>query len=125
MKVRSDLNGRTIALLEDHAAVRNAMRGLLEACGAKVITYGKGSDILQDVPIVDCLILDYHLPGLGALDLLAGLRQQGFSASVIVFTAMSDLTLEQRQQELGINEIVDKASGTDELLQVVYRHALG
>lgn len=122
MQSPESLKGTTIAIIEDHPAVRDGMQRFLEACGASVLAFSTASNFLQKLPTAHCLILDYHMPGLCTLDLICGLRRQGFDAHIIVFTAMSDDALEHRATDLGIKEIVDKASGIETLLKAILRH---
>ena len=50
--------------MDDDGAVCDSIRALLEVHGAYVHTYEGGVAFLRASPKVDCLILDYDMPGL-------------------------------------------------------------
>jgi DNA-binding NarL/FixJ family response regulator len=74
------------------------------------------------MPQAGCIIIDYHLSGLDSLTLVSELRRLGVNTSILIYTALSDRTLEQRVDELGIKQIVDKSSDVGELLDAIRRH---
>jgi two-component system, LuxR family, response regulator FixJ len=115
----SDLDGPTIAVVDDDPAVSDSIRALLEAHGAFVHTYQSGSAFLRASPKVDCLVLDYHMPGLNGLDVISELQKNGRTAPTVLITAIDDPSVEQRALRLGIKELVKKSSGPQALLQTI------
>jgi FixJ family two-component response regulator len=118
-----DLKGKVIAVVDDHAPLREAMRGLIEAYGAEVLTYQSGNDFLQKIPFVHCLVVDYYMPRLNGLDLISELRKQGYSMPVIILTGVRDEIPEARMAGLEVMEVVDKWLGADVLLGAIRRYA--
>jgi len=107
--------------VDDHAPLLKAMAGLLESYGAKVRSYQNGRDFLQEMPPVDCLILDYYMPNMNGLQLAAELRKRGYGAPIVILTGVSNEIPEEVAAEARIREIVDKFSGGDALLRAIAR----
>ena len=101
-------HARTIAVVDDDAAVCESMRFLLEADDLNARMYLRGAEFLRDSPDVACLIVDYLMPGLNGLDLISELRQRGSGVPAIMITAGSTRVIEQRAAELGIQQILQK-----------------
>jgi FixJ family two-component response regulator len=72
----------------------------LGASAFEVTTYLSGSDFLRENPQVACLIVDYQMPGLNGLELIAELRARGSQVSAIMITATSNPALERRTAQL-------------------------
>ena len=116
----SHIVGPTIAVVDDDDAVCDSIRALLEAHDAKVITFQSGTAFLQATPEVDCLILDYDMPGhKNGLDVISELRTRGCAVPIVLITAIADPSVEQRALQLGINDLVKKSSGPQTLLHAI------
>jgi two-component system response regulator FixJ len=111
-------------VVDDDAGVRDSMRVLLEVLGADVQTYDSGGDFLRESPHVDCLIVDYHMPGLNGLELVLELRRRGQSPPVVLISAASDPPLERRAAAAGITKVLKKSAGAQALLRAI-REELG
>ena len=74
MVSQASLRNKNLAIVDDHVPLLKAMAGLLESYGAKVRSYQNGRDFLQEMPPVDCLILDYYMPNMNGLQLAAELQ---------------------------------------------------
>jgi FixJ family two-component response regulator len=122
MNPRANLDGKVIAIVDDHEVLRHSMQGLLEAYGAKVLAYKGGDEFLRDLPSADCVVVDYYMPGLNGVQLASELRSRGYGAPVILLTGMSN-EVPKHWAALGVNEVVDKLSGGDELLRMIHQHA--
>jgi FixJ family two-component response regulator len=114
-----NFDGRVIAVIDDTEIVLKGMRGLLEVYGATVLTYNNGDDFLRDTPLVHCLVVDYYMSDWNGLDLVSALRKRGYSAPVIILTAMDNEISEARIAEAGVREVVEKSSGNDALLHAI------
>ena len=74
--------------MDDDGAVCDSIRALLEVHGAYVHTYEGGVAFLGVSPKVDCLILDYDMPGLSGLDVISELRTREWTTPIILTTAI-------------------------------------
>ena len=121
MDSQTNLKNKVLAIVDDHVPLLKAMAGLLESYGAKVRLYQNGRDFLQEMPQVDCLILDYHMPNMNGLQLVAELRKRGYGAPIVILTGVSDEIPEEVAAAARIREIVDKFLGGDALLRAIER----
>jgi two-component system response regulator FixJ len=122
MNSQSNLDGKVIAFVDDQEAIRDSMRGFLEAYGATVLTYKGGNDFLRDLPTADCVVVDFYMRELNGLELASELQRRGHRVPVILLTGMSG-EIPRNWAALGIAEVMDKLSGSDELLRTIHRHA--
>lgn len=82
-----------IAIVDDDASVRRALRRLVEAAGYAVQAFASAREFLDWLPQgrAACLVLDIHMDGMSGFDL-----QQRLAVPVIFITAHDDtLTLER------------------------------
>lgn len=84
----------TIHLVDDDAAVRDALSMLLEVSGFRVATYAGGEAFLTACGVVRspaCLILDVRMPGMSGPELHQELNRRGIHLPVIFLTAHGDI----------------------------------
>jgi two-component system, LuxR family, response regulator FixJ len=115
----------TIYVVDDDPAVRDSLRTMLEAFGMDVRDYASAKAFLAD-PYRNkrgCLVLDLHMPEMGGLELLEGLRQQGSSLPVIVFTGRGDVKLREHAERGGAVAVLAKPVDADLLLETITRVA--
>ena len=115
----ADLGGKTVAVVDDDIAVCDSIRALFEVYNISVRTYQSGSDFLHENPDVVCIIIDYQMPALNGLDLVSELRKHGVTAPVIMITAASDASIEQRAAALRVSQVLRKPLGTQVLLDAI------
>ena len=95
----------------------------MEAYDFDVHTYQSGADFLHDNPVIACLIVDYHMPGLNGLDVVAELHKRGRDVpAIIMITAAIDPSVERRAAELGIRHILKKPLANQLLLNTLRDH---
>jgi two-component system, LuxR family, response regulator FixJ len=80
---------RILLVLDDDAAVRDSLKFLLEVEGFEVRTFASPDQLLNDkgLPDVGCLIVDYQMPAMNGLDVVATLRQRQNHMLAILTTA--------------------------------------
>lgn len=83
-----------ILLADDHAVVREGLRGLLEQQEDMevVAEAGDGPTTLQLVPSEgpDVIVLDMKMPGLGAVETIAAVKRLRPETQVLVFTSYAE-----------------------------------
>ena len=67
-----------VVIVDDDPAIRNSLAFSLRTEGIAVMAYASGAELLQKTfrPGPSCLVIDYKLPGMNGLDLLAELRRR-------------------------------------------------
>lgn len=82
-------NRALVAIVESDDEVTHAVSRLLDAAGYKTCTSKSGESLLASaiVHLVDCFVLDVHLPDMSAFDLHDRLRSVGAAAPVVLITA--------------------------------------
>ena len=89
-------NKLLIAVVDDDAAIRKALRRLLSSADMNVATFDSGQAFLDSLgnQSPDCLILDLHMPGISGLELLQGLSRIDVVVPTIVITAYDERAIE-------------------------------
>jgi len=109
-----------VAVVDDDPAVLDSIRFLLEVAGHTVATYASAAAFLADRATRHaCLILDQHMPQMTGLELAARLRCGGAVIPVLLVTAASSPAIVARATQLGIEKVLEKPPGVDDLLGFV------
>lgn len=110
-----------ITIIDDDDAVRDSMLSLLESYGYNVTGYASAEDFLrQPRDGVDCLLLDYHMPGMSGLDLLEQLRSSGDQTPALMITGRTDPTIESRANRIPVT-LVQKPVVEGQLVRWIER----
>jgi two-component system response regulator FixJ len=92
-----------VLVVDDDPAVRSSLDFCLSIDGYEVRTYASGADLLaeRDFPAVGCLIINYVLPDINGLELLAELRRRKVSLPAILITSNPSALLRARTTKAG------------------------
>lgn len=84
-----------ILIVDDDAALRSALTFSLELEGFAVEAFESGEALAAREPLAGpgCLVLDYHLPGMDGLALLALLRGRGVALPALIITSLPSRSL--------------------------------
>ena len=98
-----------IFLVDDDPAVRASLQLALEQEGFSVAVYESGEALAEGdaLPAEGCLILDYRLPGMDGLTLLALLRRRAVAMPAVPITSNPKAALRKRAADAGV-PIVEK-----------------
>lgn len=116
-----------ILLVEDHALVRDGLKRLLAPlCDGEIVETDDGRDALVRARTLkpDLIVLDLNLPGLGGLELLRRMIQQG-SGPILVLTMHAEPLYAKRALEAGAAGYMTKNASPDELVAAVRRVCAG
>ena len=82
----------TIAVVEDDASVRAALRRLLRAAHFDALSFASAEEFLQSDrrASVACLIVDINLPGMNGVELLRALAARGGVPPAVLITGSDD-----------------------------------
>jgi len=112
-----------VFVIDDDAAVREALADLFQSVGLGVETYGSTDEFLRrgapEQP--SCLVLDVRLPGLSGLDFQAELTKADVRVPVIFITGHGDIPMTVRAMKAGAVEFLTKPFRDQELLDAVQR----
>jgi len=119
------VKARFVVVIDDDDAVRDSVSTLLEAHGFAVRCFSSGPEFLQSdfKGQTACLVLDYHMPDMTGLELLAELKRRGLSYPTILITGLSDVMIQKRAEEAGVLDVLRKPTPQKVILDRV-RHAL-
>ena len=129
--MKADPDGRTIRVLlvEDDEDDYVLTRDCLQALGSRrmelewVDTAERALEALVSGRHDVCL-LDYRLGALTGLELLQQARQRGWRGPAILLTGQEDDTIDQRAEEAGASDFLEKSQLTPTLLRRSIRYAL-
>ncbi len=81
---------RLVAIVDDDPGVCRALARLVRSLGLAADVYASGEDLLSGLEArpPDDVLLDLHLPGLRAPDLLAVVWERGFVTRIVVMTGL-------------------------------------
>ena len=110
-----------ICVVDDDAAVRNALKFALEVEGLDVRAYDGAVSLLKDpnLPPCGCLVVDYRLPVMDGLELIGVLRSRGIEAPAILITGRANKDLRAQVQKLGIHCLLEKPLSDNALLDSI------
>jgi two-component system, LuxR family, response regulator FixJ len=115
--------GGTVAIVDDDLAVLDSLKFLLEISGHTVATYLSAAAFLADHATKHaCLILDHHMPQTTGLELAARLRRAGIAIPVLLITGSPSPAIIARAAQLGVEKVLEKPPGEDDLLGFVNAH---
>lgn len=114
-------NPPLVCIVEDDAAVRNALKFSLEVEGMAVRVYDGADSLLSDpgLPSCQCLVVDFRMPATDGLDLVKAIGARGIAIPVIMITGQATRDLRRRAEKLGIRRVIEKPLPDGDLLRAV------
>jgi FixJ family two-component response regulator len=113
--------GPTVLVIDDDAAVRTAIVGLLKSVGLRSESFGTAQEFLtaerSDGP--SCLVLDIRLPGINGLDFQNQLADAGVHIPIIFITGHGDIPMSVRAMKSGAVEFLTKPFRDQDLLDAI------
>ncbi len=110
-----------ISIVDDDAAVRDALWRLMDSAGLKAEMFASAEDFLDRscLPDTTCLILDVRLPGMSGLELQRRLTASHRDLPIILISGHADDELRGRALEAGAVDFFEKPFSNDALLEAV------
>jgi two-component system, LuxR family, response regulator FixJ len=105
----ADSASHVILVIDDDDAVRNSLKFSLEVEGFKVWAYSDAQELLNEdsLPPSSCFVIDYYMPAMNGLELVAELRDRHISIPTILITTLPSQDLRNKAKAAGIR-IVEK-----------------
>lgn len=114
-----------VIVVDDDDAVRRSLKFALELEGLSVRLYGGGGQLLAeiDLPARGCLVIDYYMPGIDGVELVARLRRRHVVLPAILITGRASADLRRRAALAGFQRVLEKPLEDSALIDSI-RHAL-
>jgi FixJ family two-component response regulator len=110
-----------VFVVDDDAAVRDALAALFQSVGLQVKTFPSAQEFLQtklpDCP--SCLVLDVRLPGMSGLDFQSELLKADVQVPIIFMTGHGDIPMTVRAMKAGAVEFLTKPFRDQDMLDAV------
>jgi two-component system, LuxR family, response regulator FixJ len=108
----------TIFIVDDDAAVRDALKLLLRSVGQAVETFGSAQEFLdayaEDRP--GCLVLDIRMPGMSGLELQQKLNERHSIIPIIFITGHGDVPMAVEAMQAGAVDFIQKPFRDQDLI---------
>lgn len=101
-----------VAVVDDDALFREALRLNLEDVGHTVREFPDGTSVvtnLQALEGVDLILLDWRMPGLNGIDVLRAVRAHGVDVPIFFLTVLTDEAYEEAALAGGAVDFIDKS----------------
>jgi FixJ family two-component response regulator len=110
-----------VFVIDDDAAVRASIQGLLKSVGLQSVSFGTAQEFLRskrpDGP--SCLVLDVRLPGVNGLDFQRDLADKGSRIPIIFITGHGDIPMTVKAMKSGAVEFLTKPFRDQDLLDAI------
>jgi two-component system, LuxR family, response regulator FixJ len=125
LPLQCSLRHAKVVLVDDDLAVLSSLQFVLELEGFDVITFKDGPELLSQptLPNRGCFVIDYSLPLMNGLELLARLRARRAMLPAILITGKADRFLDQQASRAGFIAVLRKPQLNDGLVKSI-REAL-
>ena len=114
-------NNKVVAIVDDDAAVRVALEGLLRSAGLSARAFNSAETFIESGQQfqVSCLIADIRMPGMSGLELQAKLNAEHCRLPIIFITAHGDAQMRMQALRAGAVEFLAKPFNDEALLETV------
>ncbi len=113
----------TVFVIDDDAAVRASIQGLLKSVGLRCETFATAQEFLlskqRNRP--SCLVLDVRLPGVSGLDFQHELAETGVQIPIIFITGYGDIPMTVKAMKSGAVEFLTKPFRDQDLLDAIHQ----
>jgi FixJ family two-component response regulator len=111
-----------VLVVDDDAAVRDALVSLLRSVGLAVRAFGSAEEMLAAAPVdaPTCLVLDVRLRGASGLDLQARLPHAEQPFSIVFISGHADVRMTATAMKAGAIDFIAKPFRDQDLLDAVF-----
>ena len=114
-------SGHTVFVVDDDAAVCDALGMLLRAVGMDVETFRSAASFLKALRPGQsgCLVLDIRMPGMSGLDLQDELHRRKITIPIVFLTGHGDVPMAVRALKKGAVDFIEKPHEEERLVLAV------
>ena len=112
-----------VFIVDDDAAVRRFLNGLIESVELRVEAYASAQEFLDSYQAGQpgCLVLDVRMPGMSGLELQRELADRAIDLPVIILTGHGNVQLAVHAMKAGAVDFVEKPFDNELLLDRIQR----
>jgi len=112
----------TVLVVDDDPSVLATYGRLLRRAGYTTLTEADPCKVLQAAAVsrADLLVLDYKMPGMDGLALLARLRHRACRARCILISAFLNDDVRGRAADLGVDRVLEKPVDACQLRETIH-----
>ena len=120
-----DITVGAVHVVEDDAAVCDALALMLRMRGFRVCAYASGAEFLAALAGAErgCIVTDVMMPQMSGLELLKRLRALGVDWPAVVISGRATRAMVADAAALGATAVLDKPFEPDELVAIVAQTA--
>ena len=110
-----------VCIVDDDAAVREALDSLFRSVGLNVAVFGSAADFLarENANAPGCLVLDVRLPGVNGLDFQTQLAAMDQHLPIVFMTGHGDIPMSVRAMKAGALDFLSKPFRDQDMLDAV------
>jgi two-component system response regulator FixJ len=111
-----------VCVVDDDAAVRDALRTILEDAGYEVAASGSSVEFLDSLTAgiePACILSDVRMPEMSGLDLLKTLSTRGMKSPIILITGFADVPMAVDAMKAGAADFIEKPFTADRITSAV------
>lgn len=111
-----------VHVIDDDAALRRALRFLLDSVGWPVRLYASAEEFLAEAEaptVPSCLLLDIRMPAMSGLELQQVLRERNIHLPVLFMTGHADVSMAVQAMKSGASDFIEKPFKDQTILDAV------
>lgn len=112
-----------IHIIDDDAALRQALSRLLTASGYRTVVYDSATAFLERPAGADagCILLDVHMPGLTGLQLQEHLVKTSCILPILFLSGAGDIAMSVKAIKAGAEDFLSKPIAKEDLIEAIGR----
>jgi two-component system, LuxR family, response regulator FixJ len=113
----------TIFVIDDHAAVRDALGEMLSVFGYAVKTYESADRFLEalDREVSGCIVADVRMPGTDGIELVRELARRNVALPVVLISGHADVPMAVAAIKSGAEDFIEKPVDDAQLVAAINR----
>ena len=121
----TQLEPAKVYLVDDDAAIRDALHLLLSLRGIDSVAFASGEEAVEHIePCArGCILSDLRMPGLGGVELMKKLQERDIRIPIVMLTAHGDVATTRAALRGGAFDFLEKPIDDDILIDVL-KHAI-